>query len=169
MTGLVQTSFEAPRSWSSSPLIVIRDSFSNQTWSCFQMGGIQITLFWCYCIYYWYVNTYYLCCLCIYNNDLSAWCSCWFVVYLQFVKNMSFWLQDCRGELEGWARKPLNHTSLVAVVSPTYRPKSARNRRVIDILRYLCVVTLPSWHFFWYKAYVLELSQVSFLFSQKWV
>ena len=39
MTGLVQTSSEATRSWSSSPLIVSQDSFSHQTWARFQPGG----------------------------------------------------------------------------------------------------------------------------------
>ena len=31
-----------------------------------------------------------------------------------------------------WARKPVNHTSRVAVVTQTDRPKSARNRCVIE-------------------------------------
>ena len=39
MSGLVQTSSEATRSWSSSPLIVSRDSFSHQTLARFQAGG----------------------------------------------------------------------------------------------------------------------------------
>ena len=39
MMGLVQTSSEATRSWSSSPLIVSRDSFSHQTWARFHTGG----------------------------------------------------------------------------------------------------------------------------------
>ena len=39
MTGLVQTSSEATRFWSSSLLIVSRDSFSNQIWARFQTGG----------------------------------------------------------------------------------------------------------------------------------
>ena len=35
----VKPSSEATRSWSSSPLIVSRDSFSHQTWARFQTGG----------------------------------------------------------------------------------------------------------------------------------
>ena len=31
-----------------------------------------------------------------------------------------------------WARKPVNHTSWVAVVTPNDRPKSVRNRCVIE-------------------------------------
>ena len=43
-----------------------------------------------------------------------------------------------------WARKPVNHTSLVAVVTPTDRPKSVRNRCVIEhFCGVVCVVTLP--------------------------
>ena len=39
ITGLVQTSSEATRSWSSSPLIVSRNSFNHQTWARFLPGG----------------------------------------------------------------------------------------------------------------------------------
>ena len=37
---LSNTSSEATRSWTSSLLIVSRDSFSHQTWACFQPGGV---------------------------------------------------------------------------------------------------------------------------------
>ena len=43
-----------------------------------------------------------------------------------------------------WARKPFNHTSWMAVVTPTGRPKSVHNRCIIELF---CgvgyVVTLP--------------------------
>ena len=43
-----------------------------------------------------------------------------------------------------WARKPVNHTSWVAVVTPTDRPKSVRNRCVIELFcGVVYVVTLP--------------------------
>ena len=43
-----------------------------------------------------------------------------------------------------WARKPVNHTSWVAVVTPTDRPKSVRNRYVIELFcGVVYVVTLP--------------------------
>ena len=43
-----------------------------------------------------------------------------------------------------WARKPVNHTSWVAVVTPTDRPKSVRNRGVIELFcGVVYVVTLP--------------------------
>ena len=39
--------------------------------------------------------------------------------------------------------KPVNHTSLVAVVTPTDRPKSVRNRCLIELFcGVVCVVTL---------------------------
>ena len=40
--------------------------------------------------------------------------------------------------------KPVNHTSWVAVVIPTDRPKSVRNRCLIELFcGVVCVVTLP--------------------------
>ena len=39
----------------------------------------------------------------------------------------------CCGELECWARQPVNHTCWITVVTPTYRPKSVRNRCVIEL------------------------------------
>ena len=47
-----------------------------------------------------------------------------------------------------WARKPVNHTSWVAVVTPNDRPKSVRNRCLIELFcAVVCVVTLPFGHF----------------------
>ena len=41
-----------------------------------------------------------------------------------------------------WARKPVNHTSLVAVVTPTDRPKSVRNCCLIELFcGVVCVAT----------------------------
>ena len=111
MTSLVQTSSEATGSWYSSPLIVSRNSFSHQTWAHFQTGGAQPALFGCHYIYVWYHYLYfwyYLCCLCIDFSELSAWCCCWFVVYIRrFIhksKCVSFWLHGCCGEWEGRVR-----------------------------------------------------------------
>ena len=40
--------------------------------------------------------------------------------------------------------KPVNHTSWVALVTPTDRPKSVRNRCLIELFcDVVCVVTLP--------------------------
>ena len=35
--------------------------------------------------------------------------------------SVSFWLHECRGELKGWARKPVNHASWATKVTPTDR------------------------------------------------
>ena len=41
-----------------------------------------------------------------------------------------------------WARKPVNHTSWVALVTPTDRPKSVRNRCLIELFcGVVCVVS----------------------------
>ena len=68
---------------------------------------------------------------------------------------VSFWLHGCCGECMGrWARKPVNHTSWVAVVTPTDRPKSVRNRCLIELFcGVVCVVTLPFWHFCWCRGF----------------
>ena len=42
-----------------------------------------------------------------------------------------------------WARKPVNHTSWVAVVTPTDRPKSVRNRCLIELFVALFVLLCP--------------------------
>ena len=78
----------------------------------------------------------------------SARGGCWFVVYIRRFNskflNVSFGLQGCFGEWEGLARKPVNHTSWMAVVTPTDRPKSVRNRCVIELFcGVVFVVTLP--------------------------
>ena len=38
-----------------------------------------------------------------------------------------------------WARKPVNHTSWVALVTPTDRPKSVRNRCLIELFLWRCL------------------------------
>ena len=53
-----------------------------------------------------------------------------------------------------WARKPVNHTSWVAVVTPTDRPKSVRNCCLIELFcGVVYVVTLSLWHFCWYRGF----------------
>ena len=53
-----------------------------------------------------------------------------------------------------WARKPVNHTSWVAVVTPTDRPKSVRNSCLIELFcGVVYVVTLSLWHFCWYRGF----------------
>ena len=75
-----------------------------------------------------------------------------------------------------WARKPVNHTSWVAVVTPTDRPKSVRNRCLIELFcGVVCVVTLPFWHFCWCRGFCHRTESDLFLFlsnmpiSEFWV
>ena len=44
--------------------------------------------------------------------------------------------------VERWARKPVNHTSWVAVVTPTDRPKSFHNRCLIELFVALFMLSL---------------------------
>ena len=63
------------------------------------------------------------------------------------------------------ARKPVNHTSWVAVVTPTDRPKSVRNRCVIELFcGVVYVVTLPFWHFCWCMGFCHRTESDLFLF-----
>ena len=75
-------------------------------------------------------------------------------VYLQIFKCVSFWLHGCCGEWEGGPVNQVNHTSWVAVVTPTDRPKSVRNCCFIELFcGVVCVVTLPFWHFCWCRGF----------------
>ena len=57
------------------------------------------------------------------------------------------------------------HTSWVAVVTPTDRPKSVRNRYVIELFYgVVCVVTLPFWHLCWCKGFYHRTEADLFLF-----
>ena len=73
------------------------------------------------------------------------------------------WLLRIFGRLG--ARKPVNHTSLVTVVTPTDRLKSVRNRCVIELFcGVVCVVTLPFWHFCWSRGFCHRTESDLFLF-----
>ena len=68
-------------------------------------------------------------------------------------------------ECDGWAREPVNQISWMAVVTPTDRPKSVRNRCVIEVfVAFLCCyfalldISAGIW------AFVIELSQISSFF-----
>ena len=75
--------------------------------------------------------------------NLSAWWSFRFVVYIRRI--IYTFLNVCRFDYttvagvrggvrwEGWARKPVNHTSWMDLGIPTDRPKSVRNRCVIKL------------------------------------
>ena len=62
--------------------------------------------------------------------------------------------------------KPVNHTSWVAIVTPTERPKSVRNRCIIELFcGVVCAVTLPFWQFCWYRGFCHRTESDIFLFS----
>ena len=65
-----------------------------------------------------------------------------------------------------WPVTQVNHTSWVAVVTPTDRPKSVRNRCVIELFVALFVLSLCPFDIsvgVW--AFVIGLSQISSFFS----
>ena len=69
-------------------------------------------------------------------------CCLYKVVYLQIFKCVSFWLHGCCGEWEGGPVNQVNHTSWLAVVTPTDRPKSVRNCCLIELFCGLFVMSL---------------------------
>ena len=88
-------------------------------------------------------------------------------VYLQMLKCVSFWLHGCCEEWEGWPVKRLTTPFGVTVATPTDRPKSVRNRCLIEhFCGVVCIVTLPFWHFCWCRGFVVGLSQISAFLSQ---
>ena len=69
------------------------------------------------------------------------------------------------GEWEGWARKLVNHTSWVAVISPTDRPRSVRHRCVTVLFGGVVVLSLcPFDSSVGIRAFVIGLSQISSIF-----
>ena len=67
-----------------------------------------------------------------------------------------------------WARKPVNHTSWVAVVTPTDRLKSVRNRCLIELFVALFVLSLCPFDIsVGVGAFVVGLSQISSFLSLK--
>ena len=62
--------------------------------------------------------------------------------------------------------KPVNHTSWVALVTPTDRPKSVRNRCLIELFcGVVCVVTCPFDISVGVGAFVIGLGQISSILS----
>ena len=104
-----------------------------------------------YLLYY----IYHLCFTCIDFIDPSAWGGCWFVVYIRrFIYKClnvcPFDYTAVAGSGKVGPVNQVNHTIWAAVVTPTNRPKSVRNRCVIEhFCDVVCVVTLPLWHFCW--------------------
>ena len=124
---------------------------------------MSLYIFLLYCIYH-------LCFTCIDFYDLSAWGGCWFDVYIRrfIYKFLNVCPFDYTAVAGSWKVGPVskvNHTSWVAVVTPTDRPKSVRNRCVIELFcGVFCVVILPFWHFCWCRDFCHRTESDFFLF-----
>ena len=107
-------------------------------------------LFGCHHIYFCYIIfIIYALRVSIDFYDLSAWGGCWFGVYIRrfiykFLNVCPFDYTAVAGSEKVSPVNQVNHTSWVAVVTPTNRPKSVRNSCVIELFcGVVCVVTLP--------------------------
>ena len=116
-------------------------------------------------------NIYHLCCTCIDFYYLSTSGGCCFVVYIRrFIYKI---LNVCPFDYTAVAEsgkvrpvKPVNHTSWVAVVTPTDRPKSVRSRCVIDLFVALFVLPLCPFDIsVGVEVLFIGLSQISSFFS----
>ena len=106
--------------------------------------------------YFWYIIfiNYAVCVLIFMTSPFGVAVGLYKEVYLQIFKCVYFWLHGCCGEWEGGPVNQVNHSSWVAVVTPTDRPKSVRNCCLIELFcGVVCVATLPLWHFCWYRGF----------------
>ena len=74
------------------------------------------------------------------------------------------WLHCCCGEWEAWARKPLNHTSWVAVVTYLSRSAIAVYSYFLVALFALSLCRFDIWHFCWYRDFCHRTKSGIFLF-----
>ena len=170
MTGLVQTSSEATRSWSSSPLIVIGTpsvirpelafsraehslSYSDVTIYIFVILYLSSMLY----VYrfLWFLRLGWLLMFYLYKE-----------VYLQIFKRVSFDYTAVAGCGKVWPVNQVNQTSWIAIVTPTDRPKLVRNRPVIELFVALFVLSFCPFDIsVGVGAFVIGLSQISSFFS----
>ena len=124
------------------------------------------------CPYFWYTILYSYISLC--TTFLWLLRFGWLLVfslykedYLQFFKFVSVWLHGCCGKWEGWALvNRFNHTSGVTAATPTDRPKSVRNRSVIEVFGGVIMLSRCFLDFsFGVGVLVIGLSQIPSLFS----
>ena len=101
---------------------------------------------------------------------LRTWGGCWFVVYIwrfiyNFLNMCPFDYTAVVGSGKVGPVNQVNPTSWVTVVTPTDRPKSVRNRCVIELFcDVVCVVALPFWHFCWCIGFCHRTESDLFLF-----
>ena len=123
---------------------------------------IRMPLYIYFCLY----KIYHLWFTCIDFYDLSALGGCWFVVYItNFLNVCPFDYTAVAGSGEVGPVNQVNHTSWVAIVTPTDRPKSVRNRSVIELFcGVVCVFILPFWHLCWFRGFCHRTESDLFLF-----
>ena len=144
-----------------SAILLIELTFGIHPGGAYIACPIRMSLY-IFLLYY----IYYLCFTCTDFYDLSAWGGCWFVVYIRrfiykFLNVCPFDYTAVAGSGRVGPVNQVNHTSWVAVVTPTDRPKSVRNRCVIKLFcGVVYVVTVP----FLQWAFVIGLSQISSFF-----
>ena len=71
------------------------------------------------------------------------------------------------GKKEGLAGKSVNHIGWMTVVTPPYRPKSARNHRVIEVFGGVFVLSFCLFeHLCWYRDFCHRTESNLFIFLQ---
>ena len=88
-------------------------------------GRSTACLFGCHYIYFWYIIflTYNVCV----SIFMTAWSGCWFIVYIRrFIYILLMFVFLIARLSQGVESVPVNHTSWVAEVIPTDRPKYNR-------------------------------------------
>ena len=70
-------------------------------------------------------------------------------LYLQIFNFMSFLLNGCCGEWEGYARKSVNHTSLVVVVTPNDSTEKSSMKTSWKVLFETATFTRIVWNGGW--------------------
>ena len=116
-------------------------------------------------------HIYHLCFTCIDFYYLSASGGCWFDVYIRrftykFLNVCPFDYTAVAGSGKVGPVNQVNHTSWVAVVTPTDRPKSVRNRCLIELFLALFVLSLCPFDIsMGVGAFVIGLSQISSFLS----
>ena len=105
--------------------------------------------------------------------DLSAWDGCGFVVYIRrfiykFLKVCPFDYTAVAGSGKVGPQNQVNHTSWMAVATPTDRSKSVRIRCVIELFVALFVLSLCPFDIsVGVGTFVIGPSQISSFFSYK--
>ena len=106
---------------------------------------------------------YHLCFTCIELCCLSAW-------VLIFLNVCPFYYTSVAGRGKVGPVNQVNHTSWMAVVTPTDRPKSVRNRCVMELFVALFVLSLcPLDNSAGVEAFVIGLSQIFSFFSYAYI